>query len=127
MEKEKIHIEYVFDKAGRVSLWNHISTPSGFSEWFADNVTSNDQIYTFIWANHSSNAEIIAVNPNNYIRFQWEEDKSTDYYFEFRIHKAELTGAIMLEITDFAEKGEKDDIINLWDTQIKTLRRILGL
>ena len=39
----------------------------------------------------------------------------------------ELTGEVALIITDFAEDDEKDDIIDLWDTQIAELKRALGL
>lgn len=127
MGREKINIEYVFDKGGQNSLWNYISTPAGLSEWFADNVDTNDKIYTFIWGKHPDEAELIAINPNNYIRFRWLDDEDTDYFFEFRLHKIELTGGIMLEITDFVEEDEKEDAITLWETQIKTLKRILGL
>ena len=127
MKKEKFHIEYVFDKAGKTSLWNYISTPSGLSEWFADDVTTNNNIYTFIWHDHPNQAELISINPNNYIRFQWIEDADDESYFELRVHKIELTGGVMLEITDFAEAHEKEDAIVLWETQIKILKRILGL
>ena len=127
MKKEKFHIEYVFDKAGKTSLWNYISTPDGLSEWFADDVTANNNIYTFIWHDYPNEAELIAINPNNYIRFQWIEDADDESYFELRVHKIELTGGVMLEITDFAEAHEREDAIVLWETQIKILKRILGL
>ena len=31
-------------------LYQYISTPSGLSEWYADNVNSRGEFYTFIWA-----------------------------------------------------------------------------
>ena len=47
MKKEKFHIEYIFDKVSRRSLWNHLTTPPGLSAWFADDVTINDNTYVF--------------------------------------------------------------------------------
>lgn len=38
MKKEKFHIEYIFDKVSRRSLWNHLTTALGLSAWFADEV-----------------------------------------------------------------------------------------
>jgi hypothetical protein len=38
MKKEKYHIEYVFDKAGKAGLWDYISSVAGLGEWFADKV-----------------------------------------------------------------------------------------
>ena len=40
MKKEKFHIEYIFDKVSRRSLWNHLTTPPGLSAWFADDAVS---------------------------------------------------------------------------------------
>ena len=47
MKKEKFHIEYIFDKVSRRSLWNHLTTPPGLSAWFADDVIINGNIYVF--------------------------------------------------------------------------------
>jgi len=127
MTKEKFHIEYVFDKAGKSSLWDYISSVTGLEEWFADKVSVKGKIYTFTWKGNSADAEIVGINQNNYIRFHWLEDENPITYFEFRLHKNELTGGIVLEITDFVEEHEKSDAINLWETEIKSLRRILGL
>jgi uncharacterized protein YndB with AHSA1/START domain len=127
MKKEKIHIEYVFDKASKTSIWDYISTAAGLSEWFADNVSVDGKIYAFTWDKHLAKAEIIGISPNFFIRFHWLEDENPNSFFEFRIHKIELTGGLMLEITDFAETNEKNDAINLWEWQIKSLKRTLGL
>jgi uncharacterized protein YndB with AHSA1/START domain len=127
MKKERFHIEYVFDKASRINLWESISTPNGLSEWFADKILVNGKIYTFIWGKHENEAEVIGMNQGNYIRFHWLDDENPASFFELRLHKIELTGGTMLEITDFAEIHEHVESINLWETQIKTLKRNLGL
>jgi hypothetical protein len=127
MKKEKYHIEYVFDKAGKSSFWEHISSVTGLEGWFADKVSVDGKIYTFTWNTYSAKAEIVGVNQNSYIRFHWLDDENPATFFEFRLHKNELTGGIVLEITDFAEEHEKEDAINLWETEIKLLCRILGL
>lgn len=127
MKKEKFHIEYVFDKGSKTSLWNHIATTAGLSEWFADNVAAEGNIYTFIWNNYPNEAELLSINPGVSIRFHWLEDEDKDTYFEFRIHKIELTGGISLEITDFSDPNEKEEAILLWENEIKILKRNLGL
>ena len=48
-------------------------------------------------------------------------------FFELRISSSELTGATMLVITDFAYPDEMADSRGLWDHQIETLRRKLGV
>jgi hypothetical protein len=126
MKKEKIHIEYIFERISQNSLWNRLATPSGLAEWFADDVISDGKIFSFYWDGYPSEAELIGINPPFSVRFRWlEEDSAT--YFEFKLHKGELIGSIMLEIIDFAEEDEKEQAIILWNTQIKTLKRKFGL
>jgi len=127
MKTEKFHIEFVLDRASKSSLWNYISTASGLSEWFADSVDVNGKLFIFQWKNYSNEAEVTGMIPYNYIRFHWLEDENPSSFFEFRLQKIELTGGITLEITDFAEKNEQKDAVALWETQIKTLKRALGL
>ena len=127
MKKEKFHIEFVFDKASRNSLWDYFSTAAGLAEWFADSVVIDGKTYTFQWKNHTNQAEVIGIIPFSYIRFRWLEDENPASYFEFRLQKIELTGGVTLEITDFAEKNEKASTVALWETQIRALKRMLGL
>ena len=72
-------------------------------------------------------ASVLQKKSNKYIRFQWEEDEGEEYYFEFKIHTDELTRDVALLITDFAEEEDKDDAIDLWDTQISELKHAIGL
>ena len=127
MKKEKFHIEYVFDKVSKRSLWNHLTTPPGLSSWFADDVNVVGDKYCFMWNKTQENAMVIYMKPDSCIRFRWEEDEEDNVYFEFRIHTIELTGSVALEITDFAEPSEKSDAISLWDTQVDELKRTLGV
>ena len=119
MKKEKFHIEYIFDKVSRRSLWNHLTTALGLSAWFADEVIINDNLYTFKWSKEAQEATVIDSKPENFIRYRWVDEEDENAYFEFIIHTIELTGSTALEITDFSEPGEKKDSINLWDSQVK--------
>ena len=127
MKKEKFHIEYVFDKVSIRSLWNHLTTALGLSSWFADEVTVQQNIYTFSWNRIQEKAENIVIKPGIRVRYNWLSEEDEGYYFEFIIHTIELTGAKSLEITDFATPDEKADAIALWDTQVETLKRTLGI
>lgn len=127
MKKTEFKIEYQLKAASINILWNSISTPLGLTEWFADGVTVNDAEYTFSWEKNEQTAFLIQSKPNSSVRFQWEEDSDTDYYFELKIEVLEVTGELALIITDFAEKGEKDDLILIWNKQIEVLRRKTGI
>ena len=126
MKREQFQIEYVFDKVSRNSLWNHLTTVTGLSAWFAEKVEIEDNIYNFQWNKTLEQAEVLEQKQSVSIRYRWVDDEAP-YYFQFSIQEFELTGATVLEITDFAEAEEKVDAINLWNTQIEALKRTLGI
>jgi uncharacterized protein YndB with AHSA1/START domain len=123
--KKKYELEYTINSSPRV-LFNRLSTPGGLAEWFADDVNLKGSVYTFFWDKSEQQAEIVQKKENKYVRFHWlsEEDEC---YFEFRLNQDELTGDVSLLITDFADEDEKDDAIDLWDTQIAELKHVIGL
>jgi uncharacterized protein YndB with AHSA1/START domain len=123
--KIKLQLEYVINASPKL-LYNRISTPAGLSEWFADDVNMNGEIYTFFWEKQEQEAELVSKKKENFVRFKWLEDEDDESYFEFCILDQELTGEVSLQITDFAEKGEENDIKDLWDKQISFLKRALG-
>ena len=127
MKRTKFTIEYQLRSASINILWNSISTPLGLAEWFADGVTVNETEYTFSWEGNEQIAFLMHSKTNSSVRFQWEEDLNTDFYFELQIAVLEVTGDLALIITDFAEPGEKEDSILLWDKQIEVLRRKTGI
>lgn len=57
---------------------------------------------------------------------RWD-DEDPNTYFEMRIAYNELTREHTLVVTDFADKGETADQIDLWDSQIEVLRRLSGM
>ncbi|CCX62691.1 putative uncharacterized protein [Bacteroides sp. CAG:598] len=127
MEKQKIHLQYPLNATSKTILWNAISTPSGLEGWFADGVQSDNKTVTFFWGKtESRSAEIIAVRAYSFIRFRWTDLKNSRDYFEFRMSNSELTNDFTLEIIDFAAESEVDDMRELWDSQVETLRRVCG-
>ena len=124
--KTKYELEYTFNTSPNF-LYSRLSTPEGLSEWFADDVNLKKGKFPFIWEGAEQEASVVQKKANKFIRFHWEDDEVLDHYFEFRIHTDELTGDVALLITDFAEEEEKDDAIDLWDTQIAELKHAIGL
>lgn len=125
MTKEKFQLEFVINSSPSL-LYNYLSNPSGLSEWFADNVNSRGEKYTFIWDNDEQSAFLMKSKQDTYVRFQWEEDEDTKYFFELNIVEDDLTGDVSLMITDFAEPDESDQSKLLWESQIEDLKKILG-
>ncbi|MDD3078922.1 MAG: START-like domain-containing protein [Paludibacter sp.] len=127
MSKVEFQIEYLLKNASLPILWNTVGTPLGLSEWFADDVSADNDNYVFYWEKHPQTAKLIGKKQHDYIRFQWEEDEDTDYFFEIRITTIELTKDLILTVTDFAEEDEMEDLKLLWNHQIDALKRKTGL
>jgi uncharacterized protein YndB with AHSA1/START domain len=119
----KIQLEYVINCSPKV-LYNRLSTASGLTEWFAEDVRVRGKKYTFIWDKTEQTAEMTLHKENRLVRFSWLDEEDT--YFEFKITQDELTGDVSLIIIDFAEEGEEDETRGLWDTQIADLKHVLG-
>lgn len=126
-EKIKYEIEFPITVSPQL-LYQYISTSSGLSEWFADNVNSRGEVFTFIWDSESQKAKISTKKSSEKVRFRWldEDDSDSDYYFEFRIQEDELTKDVSLVVTDFAEEDEIEEAKQLWETQIGDLKQVLG-
>lgn len=128
MKKEKYSIEFVLGNASQKSVWRMLTEPTAMEQWFADSVKQkDDSFYTFKWGDNAQEAEIVLKKPIDQVRYSWLAADRADVYFEFRIHKLELSRVIALEVTDFALAEEKDDAIFLWENQIDLLKRKLGI
>lgn len=123
--KNKFTLEYQLNCSPLV-LYPRLSTPGGLSEWFADNVNVDGKYFVFFWDKSSQRAEIVQKRENMYIRFKWV-DEPDHTYFEFRLISDELTGDNALLITDFSEDEEKNDAIELWNSQISALKHCIGI
>ena len=125
---DRIKFEMEFPiKVSQKLLFQYISTPSGLSEWFADNVNSRGEIFIFIWDDSEESAKLIRKINNEKIQFQWLDDDETDYYFELRIQFDEITKDVSLIVTDYAEDVEEvEESKLLWTNQISDLKKVLG-
>ena len=128
--KNRIELEFPLNVSPNI-LFNRLSTPSGFSEWFADDVNLDGDIFTFFWDSSEDQAELVSKKENKHIRYRWLENGkpiSDEAYFEFRITTDEVTGGIALHVTELlADEGDFDDTESLWNCQIGELKRMLGI
>jgi len=96
------------------------------SEWYADNVNSRGEFFTFIWEGSEEKARLLGKKTGERIKFRWVEDEETDYYFEMRIVVDEITKDVSLVVTDFAEEDEIEEGKMLWENMVSNLKHVLG-
>ena len=126
-KKKEFVIEYDFQSSPQL-LFQYLSSPSGLSEWFSDDVNYRGEKYTFFWGESEEYARVLSKKINEKIRFQWitEEDDEEDYFFEFKIEMDEITKDVSLIITDFSEEDELEEAKLLWDSLVSDLKQVLG-
>jgi uncharacterized protein YndB with AHSA1/START domain len=56
-------------------LFQYLSTPSGLSEWFANDVNSRGEIFTFFWDDGVETAKLLSKKNNEKVKFQWINDE----------------------------------------------------
>ena len=125
--KVRYEIEFPLNSSPQL-LYQYISTPSGLSEWFADNVNSRGEFFTFIWNDTMEKARLASKKTNERIKFKWldDQDKDTDYFFELRIMEDEITKDVSLVVVDFAFEDELSESKLLWENQISDLKHVIG-
>lgn len=123
-EKVRFEIEFVIQASPQL-LYQYISTPSGLSEWYADNVNSRGEVFTFIWDGSEEQAKMLKRKSEEFVKFSWLEQEEGSF-FEMRIIVDEITKDVSLFITDFAEADEVEEAKMLWENQISDLKQVLG-
>ena len=127
MSKTKFELEFVIQASPQL-LYQYMHTPSGLSEWFADNVNARTEKYSFIWDDSEEEALLLRKKANEFVRFRWlnGEDDQDDCYFEMQIVVDEITKDVSVVVTDFAEEDEVEETKMLWESQIGDLKQVLG-
>ena len=123
-EKKKFNIEYEIKSSPRI-LYGFLSEPNGLTQWFADDVSVRDQVYTFTWDGEEQKAKLLAIKENKLVKFKWLDDEP-QCYFEMEILQDELTNDVALGVTDFATEENIPERKLIWDNQIQYLISTLG-
>ncbi|HRH36994.1 MAG TPA: START-like domain-containing protein [Flavobacteriales bacterium] len=123
--KERVVMEFEAHSAPNV-LFDLLSTPSGFSEWYCDDVDVRGDHYTFKWGNDEEAVTMIGRKAPEVIRFHRDNDDDEAAYFEFRIRIDAMTNEVALIVTDHAWPKEVEETRSLWASQIASLKRVLG-
>lgn len=126
MTKKKVSYEYPMHCLSEI-LYEYMATAEGLSEWFADEVVERGDDFYFHWNGGSEEkATLIRYKPEGFVRFRWEEDEGTKFFFEMTIVIDEITNDLSLNIVDFCEESDQHENKLYWDNLIENLRIKLG-
>ena len=127
-DRIKYEMEFVIQSSPSL-LYNYLSTPSGLSEWYADNVNSRGELFTFIWEGSEEQAKLLSKKTDERVKFRWMDDVDNEesYFFELRIQVDEITKDVSLMITDFADdEDEVEEGKMLRENMVSNLKQVLG-
>ncbi|QCX53586.1 START-like domain-containing protein [Elizabethkingia sp. JS20170427COW] len=126
MAKTKIHLEYPMHCQSEI-LYEYLASAEGLAEWFAEEVVEKGDDFYFSWGGgEPEKATMIRYKPEGFVRYRWEADEGTKYFFEMTIVVDEITNDLSLNITDFADEGDEEEVQQYWDNLIENLQIKLG-
>ena len=125
MKRVPVKMEFI-SKASPAIIYKFLTTPSCLVRWFCDNVDILEQEYTFSWDGSEEVARLVEDHEEERLKFKWDDAETEEEYLEFVMYKSPITGETVLEIVDFADEGEEQEVQDLWSTQIETMKREAG-
>ena len=115
-------------RASKKMLYPFISSASGLSQWFADdvNINNEDKMYTIIWDGEENKAKMVSSRINHHVKFEFQDDNSDDpNTVEFVLDVNELTNTVFMRVTDYSDM-DVEEAQELWDSLIHNLKEIVG-
>ncbi|EON77943.1 hypothetical protein ADIS_1482 [Lunatimonas lonarensis] len=132
MAKNKFVSDYQINTSKKV-IYPYLSTASGLSQWFADDVIINeDKAYNFIYDGEDHFARPTIMRINHHVKFEFfdpsdEEGGDDDpSYIEFRLDENELTQTFYLRVIDYGDTYDQQEQQDIWEGLISSLKEIIG-
>lgn len=108
-------------------LYSYLSTASGLSQWFADDVNiTDDKTFVMIWDGEESRAKMVSHRLNSEVRFEFISEDDDPNYLEFEIELNDLTQEVFLRVTDYSEMDDEEELSELWENFIFNLKELVG-
>ena len=125
MKRVKLDLEFIF-RASPAIIYTFITTSECLVRWYCDEVDITNETFTFYWSGSSEVAYLIDDIEEERVRMKWEDADDLEEYLEFRMYKSDITNETILEITDYCDADEVQEISDLWATQMVELKKECG-
>lgn len=132
MVKNKFVSDYQINTSKKV-IYPYLSTASGLSQWFADDVTINeDKVFIFVYDGEDHYARPTVMRLNHHVKFEFfdpeaEEGAEEDHSFiEFKLEENELTQTFYLRVIDYGDTYDDQEQQEIWEGLITILKEIIG-
>ena len=132
MVKNKFVADFQINTSRKI-IFPYLSTASGLSQWFADDVTINeDKVYNFNYDGEDHYAKAVIMRSNHNVKFEFfdphnSDGEETDHsYIEFKLDENELTQTFFLKVIDYSDTYDEEEQESIWDSLITSLKEIIG-
>ena len=125
MNRVKIDLEFIF-RASPAIIYSFITTPACLVRWYCDEVDITGDVFSFFWSGSNEIAYLIDDIEEERVKFKWEDADDEKEYLEFRMYKSDITNETILEITDFCDSDEVQEVKDLWASLMDGLRKECG-
>jgi uncharacterized protein YndB with AHSA1/START domain len=125
MERIKQELEFLL-KASPVIIYDYISNTSNLTQWFCDNLKAKSKDkYVFIWDEEERLATIEKKVRGKLIKWSWD-DAPKGEYLQLEVIKDDMTGDVLVKVTDFCDEEEAESNMELWEADIEHLGSVIG-
>ena len=132
MVKNKFVSDYQINTSKKV-IYPYLSTASGLSQWFADDVTINeDKIFNFVYDGEDHFAKPTIMRLNHHVKFEFfdpeaiEGEDQDNAFIEFKLEENELTQTFYLRVIDYGDTYDDQEQQEIWEGLISLLKEIIG-
>ncbi len=125
MKRERLDMEFIF-RASPTIIYNFVTTPACLVRWYCIEVDITNDAYTFYWQGSSESATLVDDIEDERVRFVWDDADDRSEFLEFRMYKSDITNETILEITDFCDADEVQEVKDLWHTLMIELKKECG-
>ena len=128
--KFKFTAEFPINASSRL-LFPYLSTAGSLAQWFCDDVKlTPDHLFNFIWDGESHFASVAQQRPNRSIRFVYlspqRQPVEDPGYLDFTLETSEITQEQYLRVTDYSEESDQEELQDMWEGLVQTLRELVG-
>jgi uncharacterized protein YndB with AHSA1/START domain len=125
-KRQRVELEFPMHCSAN-TLFTYISSPSGLSSWFADDVLVHGNNYIFKWDDgEEMEGELVKNLNRKHIKFRWIDGIHMNETLEFIIHKDEVTDDLALIVGDYTEEDDYDEFEMVWENQVQNLKKQIG-
>jgi len=130
MSKHKFTTEFEIN-ASKKMLYPYLYSPSGLSQWFADDVTINeDKVYNIVWDGEDHRAKVVSHRTNSFVKFEFIPGKGEEEversYVELKLEMNEITQTVFLRITDCSDNEDDEELQDIWESMVNGLKETVG-